>query len=96
MCTLTSRHIEWKLQAPMEMLLTLIQRLSSSCESLTAELLFPGDRYSSVRTYYTLPQSLSHTPHFTRSGTREHQTQEYNTINITCMLRPLYGPAALD
>ena len=75
--------------------------------NLTTELLFPCDRYSSVKYYYTLPQSLSHAPRLTnavgensqkklKARTCEDQTQEYNTINITCIRRGLYGPAALD
>lgn len=97
----------WKLHTPMQILPSNTENFPLTV-NLTTELLFPCDRYSSVKSDYTLPQSFSHAPRLAnavgesyvnkniiKARTCEDQTQEYNTINITRILWALYGPAAL-
>ncbi len=61
-----SQHLRWKLQTPMQILPSNTDNFPLAV-NLTTELLFPCDRYSSVKNYYTLPQSFSHAPRLTNA-----------------------------
>ena len=105
-CTLKVSIFWWKLHTPMQILPSNTENFPLTV-NLTTELLFPCDRYSSVKSDYTLPQSFSHAPRLAnavgesyvnkniiKARTCEDQTQEYNTINITRILWALYGPSS--